>query len=243
MTNKTKRMKKINLCHIFLMLALVLIGTGRTIAQNYTWVKKADLPDPNYQGASFTIGTKVYVVGGVIDHINTPVNLNRHVWEYDATTDTWTQKHDAPGTAVFGASSFVIGSYAYIVNGWDSTNSGQGPADCWRYDPAADTWALMAPFPRTGRYTCAAFAISGKGYVTCGFSPYTNETWQYDPTTNAWTQKTSFPGVPRQSTTWFTIGNYGYVGMGLPESTGWAYFASDFYKYEASCKSLRSIRS
>ena len=223
---------------------LLLCCTNLNLSgQNYTWVKKADLPEPNYQGASFTIGNKVYLVGGVIDHINTPVNLSRHVWEYDPTSNSWTQKHDAPGTAVFGASSFVIGNYGYIVNGWDSTNIGTGPPDCWQYDPSSDTWTAMAPFPGSTRYTCAAFALNGKGYVTVGFKPYVNDTWEFDPVANHWTQKSNFPGTPRQSTTWFAIGNYGYVGMGVPQSNGWAYFASDFYRYDPSSDTWTQLNS
>lgn len=218
-----------------LLLLLTMLCLYGVQAQNYTWTKKADLPDPNYQGASMTINNKVYVIGGVIDHINTPVNLNHKVWEYDPTANTWTQKNNAPGSAVFGASYFVIGNYGYIVNGWDSTNSGSGPPDCWRYDPASDTWAAMAPFPGSTRYTSSAFALNGKGYITCGFRPYVNDTWEYDPATNAWTTKASFPGVARQSMTSFVIGNYAYAGGGYPPSyNGWSYFASDYYKYDAT---------
>lgn len=227
-----------------LLLLFAVLCLYSAHAQNYTWTRKADLPDPNYQGASMTINNKVYVIGGVIDHINTPVNLNRKVWEYDPVADTWARKHDAPGTAVYGASYFVIGGYGYIVNGWDSTNSGVGPSDCWRYDPATDSWAAMAHFPGSMRYTCTGFAMNGKGYVTCGFRPYTNETWEYDPATNAWTAKAAFPGTPRQSMTSFVIGNYAYMGAGMPASyNGWAYINSDYYRYDAANDTWTQISS
>ena len=219
---------------VFLMAALLAAFGLNLHAQNYTWVRKADMPEVNYQAASFTINNKVYVVGGVLSHAQNPVTLSHHVWQYDPTTNAWTQMHDAPGTPVFGASSFVIGNYGYLVNGWDSTNSGSGPPDCWQYDPGTDTWAAMAPFPGSTRYTCSAFAINGKGYVTLGFKPYVNDTWEFDPSANTWTQKSSFPGGPRQSCTCFTIGNYEYIGGGNPPDNGWPYFASDWYRYDPS---------
>ena len=222
--------------HLFLLLALCACIMLR--AQNYTWTQMPAAPFPLYGAAYITIDYNIYVICGVKDHIHTPVNMNHQVWAFDALSQVWIQKHDFPGTSVYDPSSFAINGYGYIVNGWDSTTSGGSTRnECWRYDPSTDTWARKASFPGTGRYTCASFADHGKGYVACGFSPYTNEVYQYDPVADSWTQKGNFPGIPRQATTQFTINGTTYVGMGACSgaSIGQNFFIqSDWYKYESA---------
>ena len=81
---------------IFFIALLTFACSFNLAAQNYTWVKKANMPELNYQAASFTIANKVYVVSGVLSHTPT-VELSHHVWQYDPSTNAWTQMNDFPG--------------------------------------------------------------------------------------------------------------------------------------------------
>ncbi len=212
-------------------------------AQNYSFSRVADCPESLYSPASINIGDSIFVVGGVIgNECCAPKNLTQHVWLYNTDADTWTRMSDFPGLAVYGASSFVIDGKGYLVNGWDSTETGSGPNNLWQYDPATDSWANKAAFPGPTRYTSCCFSINHKGYIGLGFKPYTNDFWEYNPATNAWTQKASFPGPARQAPVNFAIGNYGYVGLGaLGNGMGGFYYQSDFYKYDPSNDSWTTL--
>jgi PKD repeat protein len=189
-----------------------------------------------YAPASFTIGSNIYFVSGwaVSEYAvgGYPAPMNYAVWQFNTTTNTWSQKNNFPGTQVYGASGFSIGNYGYVVNGWDSTGSGEGPSTTWQYDPSADTWSQKAAFPGSTRYTTANFTLNGKGYVACGFKPYVNDVWCYDPIADSWTQKNNFPGSARQAMSYFVIGGNAYAGMGVTSDGMGSYFIeSDWYKY------------
>ena len=218
----------------FYMLIMQALLPCMIFAQNYTFSTMASCPEGIQAPTSFTIGDSIYVVGGVIGNAAfAPKNLTQHVWLYNTDANTWTRMQDFPGLAVYGTSSFVINGLGYIVNGWDSTETGAGPSNLWQYNPATDTWTNKAPFPGLPRYTCTSFSLNGKGYIGLGFKPLYNDMWEYDPTTNAWTQMANFPGVARQAPVWFTIGNYAYVGMGaVGDNMGGFYLQSDFYRFD-----------
>ena len=214
----------------------MLLGNYVAFGQNYTWTNMPSLGQTLYGTASFTIGNTIYVMGGwkvsVIMHGGYPVPLSHAVYAFNTQTNTWSQKANFPGTPTYGASAFTIGSYGYMVNGWDSTGSGQGPSTTWQYNPTSDTWTQKAAFPGATRYTTGNFAVNGKGYVVCGFKPYVNDMWCYDPTADSWSQKSNFPGSPRQAMVAFVINNTAYAGMGATGDGMGSYFLeSDWYKY------------
>jgi len=226
----------------FTLLAFVFLLNGIQ-AQNYTWTHMPSLPNTLYSPVSFTIGSDIYVVTGIGVNpglTGTPYTMAYQVWDFNTVSNTWTQKNNFPGQGVYGASAFVIGSYGYIVNGWDSVNASTGPSALWQYNPSTDTWASEAAFPGTTRYLSAEFSLNGLGYIVCGFSGevpgnYVNDVWSYDPTANSWTQKSNFPGGARENMVCFTIGNTGYAGMGATSDGMGSYFVeSDWYKYDGS---------
>ncbi len=208
--------------------------------QNYTFSKMTNCPQPLYAPASFTIGDNIYMVSGATAHAQVnPKGLTNSVWQYNTTTDTWIQKNDFPGVAVYGASGFAIDTFGYVVNGWDSTGSGSGPSTLWRYDASTDTWTTKASFTGSTRYACGVFTANNKAYISCGFKPYLNELYEYDPAGDSWSQKASLPGTPRENPIAFSVNNYGYVGMGATydADNGGSYTASDFYKYDPTADS------
>ncbi len=143
---------------------------------------------------------------------------------------SWEQRADLPIDGLYGAASFVIGDFGYIVSG---KPDGDDVADVWMYDMENDVWIPKAPIPQARRFA-AGFAINGKGYVACGAvggSIKLNDLWEYDPVNDSWTSKADFPGDPRYGTCYFTLGGLGYVGTGNIGTSSGPY-VSDMYAYD-----------
>ena len=78
------------------------------------WVQRAAFPGVSRaKAASFTIGNKIYVIGG----ISNSVVVLRDFWEYDKTTNSWSQKANFPGEERYGAATFVLNGRGYIATG------------------------------------------------------------------------------------------------------------------------------
>ena len=204
--------------------------------ENYSFTKMAPCPEGAYAPVTFTIGDSIYVMGGVLGNfLNPPLHLTQHVWLYNVATNTWTQQGDFPGLATYQGSAFVLNGYGYIVNGFDSTESGNpAGSELWQYNPQTDTWVTKASFPGSARYCTSSFALNNKGYVGLGYSPLQNDLWEYDPTADAWTQKSNYPGAARQTAVTFVVNNTAYVGFGDIDIPGGYYLPSDIYSYNGT---------
>jgi N-acetylneuraminic acid mutarotase len=109
----------------------------------------------------FSIGSKGYIGTGT-DANNYGL---KDFWEYDSTTNIWTQKADFEGGPRFNAVGFSSGSKGYIViGGWDTTRL----KDVWEYDPATNIWSQKADFPGGERMYGVGFSIGSKGYIGLG---------------------------------------------------------------------------
>ncbi|HTF03724.1 MAG TPA: kelch repeat-containing protein [Bacteroidia bacterium] len=144
----------------------------------------------------------------------------------------WNLRDSITGPGRYGAASFSVGNYGYVVAGYHTTALLN---DCWQYDPVTDTWSQQANFPGGMRWNCNGFSIGSFGYVSCGFSSvqnYTmfNDLWRYDPSTNSWLQRASLPASGRWMAAAFATGGKGYLGTG---SSGTAYL-QDFWEYDPS---------
>lgn len=197
-----------------------------------TWTQKTDvptlLPSPGdmRQGAiGFSIGTKGYVGYGY-DPASGPKN---DFWEYDPSSDAWTQKAAITGIgSIIGAVSFSIGTKGYVGTGITADSL------FWEYNPSNNVWTQKANFSGGKKGGAVGFSIGNKGYVGIGNdgSAYKKDFWEYDPSLDSWTQKADFSGVPRGAMG-FSIGNKGYAGMG---GDGFSYFI-DFWEYDPSLNS------
>jgi N-acetylneuraminic acid mutarotase len=151
-------------------------------------------------------------------------------WEYDPSTNSWTQKADVGGVGRQAAVGFSIGNKGYIgigVNsGWTS-----GLDDFWEYDPIANTWTQKADFAGGLRLWAVGFSINNKGYIGTGdFNICPNDFWEYDPLTDTWTQKADFAGPCRVLAVGFSMGNKGYIGTGVNLLSDTCY--KDFWEYD-----------
>jgi N-acetylneuraminic acid mutarotase len=147
----------------------------------------------NYPGTansflgSFVIGNYAYVGTGDVD--NSTNTANASFYQYDPSTDTWTQKGDFPGGPRNSATGFSIGNMGYLGTGLDI--NGHYLSDFWQYNPASDSWIRKSDFGGGGRFAAAAFSGANQGYMGFGqgadqITPYelTNvffDLWQYQP--------------------------------------------------------------
>src|SRR5438874_2713322 len=95
---------------------LLAAGLSKSHAHN-TWTQKANFGGSARFGAvGFSIGIKGYIGTG-INGSCCPFNVLKDIWEYDPTTDTWTQKADFGGGLRGWAVGFSIGDKGYVGTG------------------------------------------------------------------------------------------------------------------------------
>ena len=178
-----------------------------------TWTARANFGGTaRNNAAAFSIGTKGYVGTG-IDNLTTFARRN-DFWEYDPSTNVWTQRANLTVAGRSQARSFSIGNSGYIVGGELSL----ALQDTWEYNPTANTWTQKANHPSSiNSQTASSFAIGTKGYVCTGNTSRT--CFEYNPATNTWTQVANLASDARNRATAFAIGSKGYLGTGAVLST------------------------
>lgn len=149
----------------------------------------------------------------------------------DSDTDlvgNWIKKSSFDGPARSSATSFVIGSFAYVATGYTGD---EYLKDLWAYDSEGDYWQQKAEFTGVGRSAASAFELNSKGYVGLGYDGVNKlkDFYEYDPITNVWTQKADFAGTARYSAVGFQAANKAYFGTGYDGN-----YLKDFYQYTPS---------
>ena len=125
-------------------------------------------------------------------------------WEYDPSSDSWSQIANYPGLPGCGPVSFVIDGFAYV--GAYETDPSVNTTDFYRYDPTSNSWNAISPVP-TGMSDMSAFAIDGKGYYLDGTTGWLI---QYDPGTDSWVYHSAPPEYIYNSAATFVIDNQAY---------------------------------
>ena len=232
------------------------IGTGGYIGTGYdstdfkrsfhvyvqasnTWLQATSLGGSTGSGlgrnlaTAFTIGSKAYLGTG---QGGSPY-LN-DFWEYDAGSDSWTQKANFGGTPRRGAVSFAINGKGYLGTGQDASGMKN---DFWQYDPTTNAWTQKASFGGTSRRGAVGFAIGSKGYIGTGDDgTYKKDLWQYDPAMNTWVQSTPFGGTARSGASVFVANGKGYVGTGYDVSF---VNKNDFWEFNPTTNSWVQVAS
>jgi N-acetylneuraminic acid mutarotase len=186
------------------------VGCGSTTSQDWNdfwkydptmnnWIPIAPCPGGARSGAvSFSINGKGYVALG---------DYNQDCWEYNPGNNSWTQKAPPPITGYSDVEA-VANNKAYIGVGLDNN---------WTvFDPLANTWNFLSPFPGTARCGSGCFYYNGWVYVVTGsdFGQEYPETYAYNPVTTQWVQVSDFTGQARHYFVCMTIGNRAYGGTG-----------------------------
>lgn len=228
------------------------VGTGYSNKNDFweydpntdTWTQKADFPGVGrITAAGFAIEGKGYIGMGYTS-TGGSISLLKDFWEYDPTTDTWTQKADFEGSFRSGAVGFSINGKGYIGTG--RGNLGVLYNDFWEYDPTTDIWTRKADFGGSIRGSAVGFSINNKGYIGTGYNniggskKLLKDFWEYDPNTNTWIQKADFGGSPRTHAVGFSIGEVGYIGTGnATHLVGGE--TNDFWKYTPETNAWEQI--
>jgi len=96
------------------------------------WVEKNKIDEDDSwtivrtYGTAFTLGSKAYVGLGYNGGVRTDF------WEYDPTSDSWTNKTDFEGSARQNAVSFVVKDQAYVATG---RSGNYYYSDIWQFKP------------------------------------------------------------------------------------------------------------
>lgn len=144
-----------------------------------TWTQKSLFAGgPRDRAVGFSIGEKGYIGTGYF--FNGSPNITNDFWEYDPTTNLWTQKASLPGSERNNAIGFSIGNNGFIGLG------NQSLLDFWHYDSENNLWTQMANFSGPSRLGSIGLSIGNKGYV--GFGYYIesgtlvnlNDFWEYE---------------------------------------------------------------
>lgn len=146
----------------------------------------------------------------------------------DDLIGNWIKKSSFDGPARSSATSFVIGTYAYITTGYTGD---EYLKDLWAYNSTGDYWEQKADFTGTARSSASGFELDGKGYIGLGYDG-TNKLkdfYEYNPTSNSWEQKADFAGTARYSAVGFQVGGKAYFGTGYDGN-----YLKDFYQYNAT---------
>ena len=147
--------------YYFLFILFCFFISGKA---QYGWFNKNLFPDSGFLGgAAFVIDGMGYITGGLTSYA--PFTLSNQTWQYNPTSDTWTQKASYPYKTGGGA-FFSVNGYGYQIGGVDTTELYN--SNNYMYDPVANTWTQKSPFPEDGIGGGFYFVINGIAYVGAG---------------------------------------------------------------------------
>jgi N-acetylneuraminic acid mutarotase len=225
----------------FFIISTLLFLTDATAQAPNSWTQKANLGGLTREYAvGFNIGNKGYIGTG-LNYFNIAGSDLNDFWQYNITTNVWTQKANFGGGLRERAVGFSIGAKGYIGTGMPGLNGQPGNIDFWEYDTTTNVWTRKADFGGGIRQYAVGFSIGNKGYIGTGagnyptYGSFVNDFWEYDPSTDSWTQKSNFGGAPRIWAVGFSIGTKGYIGTGRGlNSNNTDQYYKDFWEYDPS---------
>ena len=200
------------------------------------WVQLADLPFPDgvsgdipnglVSPQGFAINGKGYLCGGMTITSFGQAEELKNLWEFNATTQAWTQKASFPGSTPDAGTNFVVGNNAYVIVG----NSN------WQYHQPTNTWTAKTSLPGKPRDHASAFSIGSTGFVGLGFDLTTGiddlrDFWQYFPGTDTWRRRRPFPDK-REGAMSFVVNGKGYICSGGHFTNPGTTYFSDLWQYE-----------
>jgi len=184
------------------------------------WTQKADFAagtsandKSRYGEVGFALGNLGYVGTGKGNDDN---NM-RDFYQYDPTTNTWTQIASMGGDGRMGAVAFTYNDKAYVTTG---ANNGVNLIDLWMYDPATAVWTQKAKLNVNTAWTISrsdgsAFVLGTKAYICLGYNSGVRvDCWEYDFTGDTWTKKTDFEGSARQNAVSIVVNHKAYIATG-----------------------------
>lgn len=200
---------------------------------NDSWRQLASCPCLGRRHPAFAITSdgKIYV--GLGDGLNQSGQFVAGFgdwWEYEISTDTWTQRAAFPGLGRHHPYFFALGTDVYAGFGDNHTFIFD---DFYKYNSTNDTWTTLARFPGESRVAGAQFTYNGYGYIVDGEgSDHQNlddgELYKYDPNNDTWEELAFHSGDGLWAPGAFVIDSMVYVTGGdlhndASLNTLWAY--------------------
>lgn len=201
------------------LLLLLLLLSQFTFSQS--WIARPNLSSTSRTAVgSFAIGSKGYFIGGETSASGNLVDN----WEYDTSTNTWSQKANYPGT---GTQKGV----AFSINGIGYYGLGTAGGILYSYNSSSNTWTQKATcsLASVSFWSTTYFVIGTKAY----FLDQNNKFFSYDSGTDTWTNLTAFTGTAttRATGAGFSINGKGYICSGINSSAAGNTFLSDLWEY------------
>lgn len=172
------------------------------------WASITKMDTALHSPASFTIGSKIYVITGDTTSWFFRGRLIAYTWEYDTTTKAWTKRAPFPGKLRIGAVGFSIGNKGYIGGG---RNFGKPDSLGTSTFQQGSQHVVVSNAPKVWeREDVTVTYVNAKG------DSLLNDFWEYDAIANTWTKKADIPGtvMGRAYPIGFAMNNKGYIGLG-----------------------------
>ena len=150
------------------------------------------------------------------------------------TPTAWTVAAPFPGPDAYGLAMTSDGTNAYAAGGY-SFSASNTLSSFERYNPATNTWTVLAPMPDTTSVASAVYAPNvNKVYVFGGaqgatLATISNANRVYNVATNTWTAGAVLPAVRSQMASGYfngkiyLIGGYSTANVTPTESQVWEY--------------------
>ena len=160
-----------------------------TLTLAATWSSVAPMPEPKTLFPAATGGDgRIYVFGGT--GVNGPP-VNDRVYAYDPRNDSWSQTPSMPlGARRNMAAATDTAGRIYVIGGYNFIFPPFALDRNERFDPATQTWAVLAPMPTARQEPSAATGPDGRIYVMGGVDGSIHNvatTEAFNPATNTWT--------------------------------------------------------
>ncbi len=190
------------------------------------WKQKASFPGtPRIGAAGFSYEQKGYVgLGSSANIFNTPTIYYNDLWQYDAITDSWSEKRSFPGLAEpRGVLSLSTSQYGYAI-----INGAEEALTCWRYNFSSDEWTRVKDFEKPSDNNSlnsvgivSGFVLNDQVYhkplylaSSQPLAPYSSDFWMYDAKKDDWLKMASTPGFEIPEKIGFAVKNKGYLLLG-----------------------------
>lgn len=181
-----------------------------TLTSNDRWTQKTDLLINTNNAAIFSIGSKIYVVRGILNS-----GQDSTVHEYDTNLDTWTQKDNWPNG--YNCLGCTVGDLGYVIGGKQDEQQSYSYSKLFVYDSASGFQSkgdvLLNGVHVDARINGILVGLNEKLYFGLGELPggaFKHDWYEYDITNNLWIEKQA-PPMPITQAAYFTIQNKLYV--------------------------------
>ena len=144
------------------------------------------MPNGRSSACVTVLDGKAYVFGGR----NSKKTYLNDLWEYDATTDTWTDLGETPLKARVNASMVAYDGKIYVGLGYaarSAYNDSSYLRDWWSYVPETKAWTRCANFPDVHTVACVSFVQGEEIYAIYGFGHhYSRDICIYSVANDRW---------------------------------------------------------